>query len=98
MCATRSIIFFADGSQETHTGLRRILLAQAEGTLLFRFLSSATIALQEELLQVAPQNREGLPDFQSLHELVHDTFDESSRHPALHPTEIVLVQLGHFIA
>ena len=98
MLAARSIIFFADGSYETHSGLCRILLAEAEGSLLSHFLRRVSSALQEEYAQVPLVDRDGLPDFYNLHDLVCENFDESTRHPALHPAEIVLVQLGHFIA
>jgi hypothetical protein len=61
-------------------------------------LKLAQAALQEEVAHVPPIDRNGLPDFHNLQELVQDNFRENARHPALHPTEIVLVQLGHFIA
>ena len=98
MPVSRSIIFFADGSEETHSVLRKVLLARASGTLLDRFLEQAQRALQQESQQVPSVDRKGLPDFGNLLNLLSDDFDESSRHPALHPTEIVLVQLGQFIA
>ncbi|KKA17749.1 Polyketide synthase, partial [Rasamsonia emersonii CBS 393.64] len=66
MAASRSIIFFADGSQETHTGLRRILHAQTAGSLLSRFLDRVKCALQEEVARVPPVDRNGLPDFHNL--------------------------------
>lgn len=98
MASTKSIIFFADGSEETQSGLRRLLLAHPGGSLLSRFLSDVTSALRQELQYIPPVDRDGLPALESLSELVNDPFDESIRHPALHPTEIVLVHLGHFIA
>lgn len=98
MASTRSIIFFADGSEETQSGLRRLLHTHPGGSLLSRFLGEVTSALRQEFRYVHPVDRDGLPALENLHELVNDPFDESVRHPALHPTEIVLVHLGHFIA
>jgi Starter unit:ACP transacylase in aflatoxin biosynthesis len=98
MATPRSILFFADGSQETHSGLRKILNVQTEGSLLSRFLNLVASALQNEVYNVASVDRDGLPDFHDLHGMVQENFEESARHPALHPTEIVLVQLANFIA
>ena len=98
MAVARSVVFFADGSEETHTVLRKVLFSQTSGTLLDRFLEQARVTLQAELQAVPAIERDGLPDFNNLSELLNDRFDESHRHPALHPTEIVLVQLGQFIS
>ena len=98
MSVARSVVFFADGSEETHTVLRKVLFSRTTGTLLDRFLEQARVALQNELRAVPSIDRDGLPDFNNLAEILSDSFDESRRHPSLHPTEIVLVQLGQFIA
>ena len=93
-----SIIFFGDGSQENQSVLRRVLSAEVNGTLLSRYLSGVRSALRGELQKLPFVDRQGLPVLDSLHELANEEFDESIRHPALHPTELVLVQLGQFIA
>ena len=98
MTGPRSIFVFADGSQETHSGLRQLLYARAQGSLLSRFLGYVKSALQEEVSRIPKPDRDGLPEIYSLHDLLQDNFCESRRHPALHPAEIALVQLGHFIA
>jgi len=96
--ASRSVYFFGDASQETNSGLRRVLSARRDGTVLSLFLDLASSALQYEVSQLSLVDRKELPDFHDLHNLVQDDFDESKRHPALHPTEVVLTQLAHFIA
>ena len=94
---SRSILFFADGSEDIQTALGRILLAQKEGSTLWQFLVRVQSALQDEYGRLPYLNRKGLPDFQNLHQLVRQPDDEAP-HPALHPTELVLGQLAHFIA
>ena len=94
----KSIIFFADGSEETQAVLQRVLLSRTFGSLLDRFLEQSRQVLQEELRKIPQIDRAGLPEFHNLSDFLSDKFDESLRHPALHPTEIVLAQLGSFIA
>ena len=98
MAKSRSIIFFADGSEETQTVLQKVLFSRISGSLLDRFLEQSRQVLQEELRRIPQIDRAGLPEFHHLSDFLSETFDESLRHPALHPTEIVLAQLGNFIA
>ncbi len=93
----KSINFFADGSHETQSPLSQILLAQRSGSLLASFLSRVSAALQEEYRKLPTADREGIPSFHNLHCLVRQPGDQSQPHPALHPTELVLVQLACFI-
>lgn len=93
-----SIIFFADGSEDVQTALSRILLTQKEHSLLWQFLVRVQLALQDEYGRLPLVDRKGLPNFQNLYQLVRQPNEEETPHPALHPTELVLVQLAHFIA
>ncbi|KAL9119419.1 MAG: hypothetical protein Q9187_004027 [Circinaria calcarea] len=94
---SRSIIFFADGAEDVQTALSRILLTQKENSLLWQFLVRVQSALQDEYGCLPHVDRKGLPNFQNLYQLVRQP-NEETPHPALHPTELVLVQLAHFIA
>ena len=94
----RSINFFGDGSQDTQTPLSQILLAQKAGSLLASFLSRVSAALQDEYRQLPVADREGIPSFHNLKCLLRQPGDKSPMHPALHPTELVLVHLACFIA
>ena len=98
MSLPKSIVFFGDGSNETQTALDRILLAQEENTLLSLFLNRVRVVLQEEYQKLSPIDREEIPSFHDLFCLVRKEHDDSRPHPALHPTELVLVQLAYFIA
>ena len=94
----RSINFFGDGSQDTQTPLSQILLSQKDGSLLALFLSHVSAALQEEYKKIPTADREGIPSFHNVNCLVRQPGDQSRPHPALHPTELVLVHLACFIA
>ena len=98
MSLSRSLIFFADGSQETQTALSQIVLRHRKESLVTLFLSRARHALQEEYLKLSQISQKGLPDFRSLSQLVRQADDVDLPHPALHPPEIILVQLALFIA
>ena len=98
MSLPQSIIFFGDGSNETQTALSRTLLAQKKDSLLALFLSRVSFSLQEEYNKLSPLDRRGIPSFHDLDGLVRRNSDDRRPHPALHPTELVLVQLAHFIA
>ncbi|KAL9130124.1 MAG: hypothetical protein Q9217_001598 [Psora testacea] len=93
----RYIIFFGDGSHETQSLLSSILRASKEDTLLSLFLSRVSSVLKEECTRLSQTDREGLPNFQDLDNLIRKTGDDRRPHPALHPTELVLSQLAQFI-
>lgn len=94
----RSINFFGDGSQDTQTPLNELLLAQKDGSLLALFLNRVSAALQEEYRKIPRTDLEGIPSFHDLYCLVRQPGDKTRPHPALHPAELVLVQLACFIA
>ena len=94
----RSINFFGDGSQDTQIPLSQILLAQRDGSLLNQFISRVSAALRDEYWKLPVADRYGIPTFQNLNCLVRQPGDQSRPHPALHPTELVLVHLACFIA
>lgn len=93
----RSIIFFGDGSHETQTLLSQILRTAKEGTVLSHFLKRVSKVLLEECAKLAPCDREELPNFQDLNNLLRQHGEQKRPHPALHPTELILSQLGQFI-
>ncbi|KAF2184183.1 putative polyketide synthase [Zopfia rhizophila CBS 207.26] len=94
----KSILFFADSSQETRSFLDTILKgSKGNGPLLSSFLEKASLALQDEWSQLPSTQRAVLPNFRSLECLFEGITQGGNRHPALHLVEVVLVQLAHFI-
>ena len=61
------------------------------------FLMRVSAALQEEYRKLPTADREGIRSFHILHCLVRQPGDQNQAYPALHPTELVLVQLACFI-
>ena len=91
-----SILFFGEGAQDTKAPLDRILHSRRDDTLLASFLRKVSAILVEEVHKLPASDREGLPNFRDLNNF--SVFVNGGLgHPALLPTEIVLVQLAHFI-
>ncbi|KAH8821290.1 hypothetical protein F5884DRAFT_827558 [Xylogone sp. PMI_703] len=94
----KTILFFADSSQETSSFLDSILKStKANGILVSSFLENARLALQDEWSKLPSLQREVLPNFGSLNCLLEANRQTANHHPALDLVEVVLVQLANFI-
>ena len=94
----QSLVFFADGSQETHTALSELLLSQQTDSLLSLYLSRVKTTLQDEYTGLPQVLRNEMPNFYDLEVLTGHSKDDLRLHPALHPVQLVLVQLAQFIS
>jgi hypothetical protein len=98
MAVSKSIIFFGDASQDTAAALKRFLLAIDEGSLQAKFIHSVHKTLQDECLKLSPSERSEIASLEDVHCLFRRHQDDNSIYPALQAAEIVLLQLGTFIA
>lgn len=97
MAQARSIIFFGDAAQDSEHTLNCLLHAQ-EGTLLSQFIRRVHLIIQEECLKLPQSERESLPSLDQIHLIFRKRDNETILHPALQSAQVVMVQLGTFIA
>ena len=95
---SRSILFFGDASQDPFGALDSLIRCAKEDTLVRKFLDNARTTLQEELFRLPEVERLGLPDFESLTQLIRSHRDGELEHPALQTTGMVIIQLASYIS
>lgn len=95
---SRSIIFFGDASKDITVELKTFLLTINEGSLQFKFIHNVHKTLRDECLKLSLLERSEFVGLDDIYSLFRHYQDDGDIHPALQAAEIVILQLGSFIA
>lgn len=90
-----NILVFGD-----QTSAQLLLLRKAcsqKGVLLTTFLQQASVGLRAEIRNLPARQREGIPDFLTILDLVEAYYAEGLRSPPLESALVSIAQLAHYI-
>jgi hypothetical protein len=91
-----NVLIFGDQTADQSTLLKK-LTCRKDNSLLASFLERSSVALREEIQRLPKTQRETIPDFLSLGDLVNNYYEKAVRVPQIESTLVTVAQLGHYI-
>jgi hypothetical protein len=87
---------FGDQTADQIPLLRKIV-SRRDNSLLSTFLERSASALREEVERLPKRQRDAIPDFLTISQLVQAYVDLGKKVPQLESVFVTIAQLGHFI-
>jgi Starter unit:ACP transacylase in aflatoxin biosynthesis len=91
-----NVLIFGDQTADQAQLLKKVT-ARKDNTLLSTFLERTAVALREEVERLPKIQREVLPDFLTVSNLVENYFQKGVKIPQLESCLVTIAQLSHFI-
>jgi len=77
--------------------LLRKIVSRRDNSLLSTFLERSSAALREEVERLPKSQRDTIPDFLTISQLVEAYVDKGETVPQIESVFVTIAQLGHFI-
>jgi len=90
------ILVFGDQTAGQYPLLRKVC-NRKDSPLLTSFLELAGVALRDEIQKLPRREREGIPDFLRISDLVEDYNNAKLKIPPIESVLVTIAQLAHFI-
>ncbi|WPG97329.1 conidial yellow pigment biosynthesis polyketide synthase [Acrodontium crateriforme] len=91
-----AILLFGDQTAEQYTLLHKVVLRKNNG-LVTSFLERAATALREETAQLPRNQRDLVPDFLTVNDLIENYYQKGDKVPMIETALLTISQLGHYI-
>jgi hypothetical protein len=91
-----NILIFGDQTADQYPLLRKVSLRR-DNALLSTFLERVSVALRDEAQKLPRAQRDTIPDFLRVSDLVEAYFAKGVKIPQLESCMVTLAQLAHFI-
>lgn len=91
-----NVLLFGDQTAEQYPLLRKIVLHR-DNVLVSNFVQRCALALREEARALPRAQRETIPDFLTLTNLVEAYYQKGDKVPMLESALVTIAQLGHYI-
>ncbi|KAK5113527.1 polyketide synthase [Meristemomyces frigidus] len=92
-----NILLFGDQTAEQYALLHRLILRKENG-LLRSFIERCSVALRDETRKLPRSQRNVIPDFLTLNDLVEAYYQKGLKVPMLESALVTITQLGHYLA
>ncbi|KAH0048502.1 hypothetical protein KCU96_g24202, partial [Aureobasidium melanogenum] len=91
-----NVLLFGDQTAEQYPLLRKVVL-RTKNALVLNFLERTVVALRGEIAQLSRPQRDAIPDFMTLNNLVDLYYEKGLKLPHLESALVTIAQLGHYI-
>jgi len=91
-----NVLVFGDQTADQFLLLRKVT-ARKDNTLLSTFLERVSVALREEAAKLPGTQREKIPAFLTVGQLVEAYYEKGVKVPELESSLVTVAQLAHFI-
>lgn len=91
-----NILLFGDQTAEQYPLLRKIVL-RSKNPLVTSFLERISVVLREEIRKLPRTQRDVIPDFLTVSNLVEAYYEKGLKIPQLESSLVTIAQLGHYI-
>jgi len=91
-----NIFFFGDQTAEQYPLLQKVALRN-KNALVQTFSERIGAAIRDEVLKLPRPQREAIPDFLTLNDLVENYFNKGVKLPQIESVLVTVAQLGHYI-
>ncbi|THY24127.1 polyketide synthase [Aureobasidium pullulans] len=91
-----NVLLFGDQTAEQYPLLRKVVL-RTKNALVLNFLERTVVALRGEIAQLSRPQRDAIPDFMTLNNLVDLYYEKGLKLPHLESCMVTIAQLGHYI-
>ena len=91
-----TLLVFGDQTAAQYP-LLRMVCNRKDSPLLTSFLELAGVALREEIQKLPRRQREGIPDFLRISDLVEEYNNDKLRIPAIESVLVTIAQLAYFV-
>ncbi|KAF1825033.1 polyketide synthase [Dissoconium aciculare CBS 342.82] len=91
-----NVLLFGDQTAEQYPLLHRIVLRK-DNALVSNFIERVALAIREETRQLPRSQRNAIPDFLTLSNLVEAYYQKGDKVPALESAFLTATQIGHYI-
>ena len=90
------LLLFGDQTADQYPLLRKIC-NRKDNALLSTFLERVSVALRNEVSKLPRPQRDSIPDFLTVGQLVEAYYEKSLKIPQIESCLVTLAQLAHFI-
>lgn len=91
-----SILLLGDQTAEQYPLLRKVVLRN-KNALVTAFLENVSVVLREEIGKLPSTQRQSIPDFLTVSDLVEPYYAKALKIPAIESSLLTIAQLGHYI-
>ena len=91
-----NVLVFGDETAEQYPLLRKVVL-RYQNALVMSFLERVSVALREEIKQLPRTQRELIPDFLTVSNLLEAYQEKGLKLPQIESSMVSIAQLGHYI-
>nr|POF15249.1 conidial yellow pigment biosynthesis polyketide synthase [Quercus suber] len=91
-----NVLLFGDQTADQHQLLHKIVLRK-DNALVLKFIERASVALREEVRQLPRSQRNMIPDFLTVNDLIEAYYQSSDKVPMLESALVTIAHLGHYI-
>jgi len=91
-----NIFFFGDQTAEQYPLLKKIILRN-KSALVATYCERVAAALRDEVLKLPRPQRDAIPDFLTLNDLVENYWAKGQKLPQIESVMVTIAQLGHYI-
>jgi hypothetical protein len=93
---TMNVFIFGDQTADQVPLLKKIV-SRRDNSLLATFLERASLAVREEIQRLPKTQRDAIPDFLTISQLVQLYHEKGLKVPAIESVLVTVAQLGHYI-
>ncbi|CAI6338526.1 unnamed protein product [Periconia digitata] len=91
-----NVLIFGDQTADQYPLLRKACTWRSNASLI-TFLERTSVVLREEIQKLSRPQREQIPDFLTMNDLVEQYYQKGVRLPAMESCMVTLAQLSHYI-
>jgi len=91
-----NVLVFGDETAEQYPLLRKVVL-RYQNALVMSFLERVSVVLREEIKQLPRTQRELIPDFLTVSNLLEAYQEKGLKLPQIESSMVSIAQLGHYI-
>ncbi|KAK4553474.1 polyketide synthase [Recurvomyces mirabilis] len=92
-----NVLLFGDQTAEQYALLHRIILRKENG-LVRSFIERCSVALREETKRLPRSQRDVIPDFLTVNDLVEAYYQKGLKVPMLESAFVTITQIGHYLS
>ena len=91
-----NVFLFGDQTAEQYPLLHKLVLRK-ENALVANFMERVSVALREEIYRLPRSQRDTIPDFLTINNLVEAYYQKGNKVPMLESALLTISQIGHYI-
>lgn len=91
-----NIFFLGDQTAEQYPLLKKVILRN-KNALVSTFCERIALALRDEVTKLPRPQRDAIPDFLTLNDLVESYYAKGDKIPQIESVMVTIAQLGHYV-